>query len=125
MQGADAIEFWEGATKNLAPGITLVHCGGHFAGGAVLHWAAGAEGRGALLSGDILQVGPDGMVSFMYSYPNLIPLPARAVQAVAEAVRPFAYDRIYGAWWERVIESNAQAILLESVARYVSAIAPG
>jgi glyoxylase-like metal-dependent hydrolase (beta-lactamase superfamily II) len=122
MQGAAAVEFWEGGRKELAPGLTLIHCGGHFAGGTVLHWGAGAEGRGALFSGDILQVGPDGMVSFMYSYPNLIPLPARAVQAVAEAVKPFAYDRIYGAWWERVIESNASAAVAESVVRYVSAL---
>lgn len=122
MQGGATVEFWEGGRKELAPGLTLIHCGGHFAGGTVLHWGAGAESRGALFSGDILQVGPDGMVSFMYSYPNLIPLPARAVQAVAEAVKPFAYDRIYGAWWERVIESNASAAVAESVARYVSAL---
>jgi glyoxylase-like metal-dependent hydrolase (beta-lactamase superfamily II) len=122
MQGGDAIEFWEGSRKELAPGLTLIHCGGHFAGGTVLHWAAGAEGRGALLSGDIFQVGPDGMVSFMHSYPNLIPLGAQTVQTVAEAVEPFAYDRIYGAWWERVIEGNARAIVAESVARYVSAL---
>jgi glyoxylase-like metal-dependent hydrolase (beta-lactamase superfamily II) len=121
----DAIEFWEGPGKELAPGVTLIHCGGHFAGGTVLHWAAGAEGRGALLSGDILQVGPDGMVSFMYSYPNLIPLPAKAVQRVAEAVAPFAYDRIYGAWWERVIENNARTIVAQSVTRYLNAIRSG
>ena len=32
------------------------------------------------------------------------------------------YDRIYGAWWERVIESNAAPVVAESVARYVGAI---
>ena len=48
----------------------------------MLHWAGGADGRGALLSGDIVQVVPDRRyVSFMYSYPNLIPLPAAAVEA--------------------------------------------
>jgi glyoxylase-like metal-dependent hydrolase (beta-lactamase superfamily II) len=125
VQPGEAIEFWKGTRKELAPGITLIHCGGHFPGGTALHWAAGAEGRGALLSGDILQVGPDGMVSFMYSYPNLIPLPAKAVQTIAERVRPFSYDRIYGAWWDRVIETNAQTVVAESVARYVGAIAPG
>jgi glyoxylase-like metal-dependent hydrolase (beta-lactamase superfamily II) len=124
VQGGAVIEFWEGGRKELAPGLTLIRCGGHFAGGVVLHWAAGSEGRGALLSGDILQVGPDGMVSFMYSYPNLIPLAAPAVQAVADAVQPYRYDRIYGAWWDRVIEGNATAVVAESVARYLSAIAP-
>ena len=125
MRTGNAIQFWEEAQHELAPGVILIHCGGHFAGGTVLHWAAGAEGRGALLSGDILQVGPDGMVSFMYSYPNLIPLPARAVRRIAEAVEPFTYDRIYGAWWERVIERNAQTVVVESVARYLRAIGRG
>jgi hypothetical protein len=51
----------------------------HFAGGTVLHWAGGAEGRGALLAGDIIQVVPDRKhVSFMYSYPNYVPLAEKA-----------------------------------------------
>jgi glyoxylase-like metal-dependent hydrolase (beta-lactamase superfamily II) len=124
VQPGEAIEFWDGPRKELAPGITLIHCGGHFAGGTVLHWAGGAEGRGVLLSGDILQVTPDGMVSFMYSYPNLIPLPAKAVQAIAGAVKPLSHDRIYGAWWDRQIRSDAQAIVARSVARYLQAILP-
>ena len=122
MRRGDAIQFWEGAQHELAPGVTLIHCGGHFEGGTVLHWASAAEGRGALLSGDILQVGPDGLVSFMFSYPNLIPLSAKAVKKIAEAVAPFAHDRIYGAWWERVIEKDGEAIVEKSVARYLEAI---
>jgi glyoxylase-like metal-dependent hydrolase (beta-lactamase superfamily II) len=122
VQPGAAIEFWEGARKELAPGITLVHCGGHFAGGTVLHWAGGAEGRGVLLSGDILQVTPDGMVSFLYSYPNLTPLPASAVRVIAAAVNPLHYDRIYGAWWDRQVKSNAREIVAKSVARYTEAI---
>jgi glyoxylase-like metal-dependent hydrolase (beta-lactamase superfamily II) len=122
MRSGPAIEFWEGSQRELAPGVTLIHCGGHFAGGTVLHWAAGGEGRGALLSGDILQVGPDGMVSFMYSYPNLIPLPAKAVESIAQALESLTYDRIYGAWWERFIESDGKAAVKKSVARYLRAI---
>lgn len=122
MQSSAAIEFWDGPRRELAPGVTLIQCGGHFAGGTVLHWAGGANGGGALLSGDILQVGPDGMVSFMYSYPNLIPLPGTSVEQIAEAVRPFAYNRIYGAWWDRVIENNAESVMEKSVARYLAAI---
>lgn len=125
MQPGQAIEFWEGPRKELTPGVTLLRCGGHFAGGTVLHWAGGAEGRGALLSGDILQVTPDGMVSFMHSYPNLIPLSAQAVQIIAEALEPFAYNRIYGAWWDRVIASDARTIVAESIARYLRAVTPG
>jgi len=37
-------------------------------------------------------------VSFMYSYPNMIPLNARAVERIVQAVEPFAFDRIYGGW---------------------------
>ena len=43
----------------------------------MLHWPAGANGKGALLTGDIIQVVQDRRyVSFMRSYPNLIPLGA-------------------------------------------------
>ncbi len=117
-----AIEFWNGSQREIAPGVTLIHCGGHFAGGTVLHWTAGADGRGALLTGDILQVGPDRNVSFMYSYPNLIPLPADSVCAIDDALASLAYDRIYGAWWDRQIHSDAKAAVARSVARYIQAI---
>ena len=41
------------------PGLTLARIGGHFDGAAVLHWPAGAEGRGALLTGDTITVVQD------------------------------------------------------------------
>src|ERR1700757_2975139 len=59
MRPDKAIVFWEGETRNLGDGLTLIRCGGHFDGGTVLHWASGAGGKGALLSGDIIQVVPD------------------------------------------------------------------
>jgi len=34
-----AMQFWEGDTKLIARGLTLVRLGGHFEGGTVLHWA--------------------------------------------------------------------------------------
>jgi len=118
-----AIKFWEGETLSLFAGLSLIRCGGHFAGAQVLHWPAGAAGRGALLTGDVIMVAQDRRyVSFMYSYPNLIPLPARAVRRIIAAVEPFPYDRIYGAWWERVVSTDAQAALVRSAARYIAAI---
>jgi hypothetical protein len=123
MRPDEAIVFWKGETQALGEGLTLIRCGGHFAGGTVLHWAAGADGRGAVLSGDILQVVQDRRyVSFMYSYPNLIPLPAADVRHIVEAVRPYAFDRIYGAWWGRVVREDAQAAVERSAARYIKAI---
>ena len=119
-----AIELWEGETKELGEGLTLVRCGGHFAGGTVLHWAGGAEGRGVLLSGDIVQVIPDrSHVGFMYSYPNLIPLPASSVEAIAGALDPFQFDVLIGAWWGRVVPGDAKGIVARSAERYVRALA--
>jgi glyoxylase-like metal-dependent hydrolase (beta-lactamase superfamily II) len=123
MRPDPRISFWEGEAKPLFGGLTLIRCGGHFAGAQVLHWPAGAEGRGALLTGDIINVVQDRRyVSFMYSYPNLIPLPARAVRRIVDAVAPYSYDRIYGAWWERVVERDAAAAVARSAQRYIAAI---
>jgi hypothetical protein len=123
MRPDPAVRFWDGETHSLGDGLTLIRCAGHYAGAQVLHWAAGADGRGALLTGDILQVVQDRRyVSFMYSYPNLIPLPAAAVRRIVAAVEPFSYDRIHGAWWGRIIASDARAAVARSAERYIAAI---
>jgi hypothetical protein len=117
------IVHWTGETKDLGQGVTLVRCGGHFTGSAVLHWAAGAGGKGALFTGDTIMVVPDTRhMSFMYSYPNLVPLPASKVRAIAAKVEPYAFDRIYAAWWDRVSGHDAKARLARSVERYIAAI---
>jgi hypothetical protein len=121
-----SIEFWDGDRLDLPGGLTLLRLGGHFAGGTVLHWTAGAEGRGVLLSGDILQVVPDRrFVSFMRSYPNLIPLPPATVERMVAALEPFEFDRIYGAWWDRFILADAHDAVRRSAARYVQAVTEG
>jgi glyoxylase-like metal-dependent hydrolase (beta-lactamase superfamily II) len=123
MRPDPAFVFWEGETRPLWEGITLVRCGGHFPGSDVLHWAAGAEGRGALLAGDTIQVAPDlRYVSFMYSYPNMIPLNARAVTHIVESVEPYEFDRIYGGWWDRIVTNDAKAAVRHSAERYLRAI---
>ena len=123
MRPDPAVKFWDGPTYALAPGLTLIHCGGHFAGSTALHWAAGADGRGALFTGDTLQVAQDQRsVSFMRSYPNLIPLSAAAVAHIAAMVAPFAFERLYGGWWDRVIETNAAAAVQASATRYIAAL---
>lgn len=130
MRPDPRLTFWTGERRDLEelgiPGLTLVRCGGHFPGGTVLHWAAGAEGRGALLTGDVIQVVPDRRwVSFMWSYPNLIPLDAARVRRIVDAVAPYAYERIYGAWWDLHVESDAKAVVARSAARYLTAIQGG
>src|SRR5436853_1330022 len=129
MRPADAgsrIQFWEGTTLPLWDDLTLINCGGHFEGGTVLHWPACENGKGALLTGDIIQVVQDRRyVSFMRSYPNLIPLGAAAVDHILKAIEPFPFDQIYGAWWKANVLSDAKAAVARSAARYLRAIEAG
>ena len=123
MRPDPAIRFWDGDTLPLVDGVTLIRCGGHFAGGTVLHWAHGAGGRGALLSGDIVQVIPDRkFVSFMRSYPNLIPLSAPAVERIGALLEPYPFDAIHGAWFDRTIPHGGENVVRRSIARYVAAV---
>lgn len=123
MRDDAAIRYWDGETLEIAPGATLVRCGGHFPGSTILHWADGAGGDGALLTGDTIMVAQDRRtVSFMYSYANLIPLHAAAVRRIAGAVEPFEFEQIFGGWFGRnVLEGGKQAVRY-SVRRYLHAI---
>jgi hypothetical protein len=123
MRPDSCIELWQGETRSLWDGLTLIRAGGHFDGGTVLHWPAGAGGRGALLAGDILQVAQDRRhVSFMYSYPNYIPLSAATIDRIVAAVEPFEFDRIYGAWWDRNVTSDGKNVVRRSAERYKTAL---
>jgi glyoxylase-like metal-dependent hydrolase (beta-lactamase superfamily II) len=118
-----AIVAWRGESQRISDDILLLRAGGHFAGGTVLHWRAAADGKGALFTGDVVMVAMDRRsVSFMYSFPNYIPLNAAAIRRVADVVAPLAFDRIYGAWWGRNIANDAKALLDKSVERYLAAI---
>jgi hypothetical protein len=120
MRPDPAIRFWDGDDMKLADGITLLRLGGHFAGGTVLHWANGTQRRGALLSGDIVQVGPHPQkVSFLWSYPNMMPLPAAKIRRIASALEPYAFERVYGAFPGRQITENGKAVVLGSAERYI------
>jgi hypothetical protein len=114
-----AVRTWSG-TLSVLPGVTLVQCGGHFPGSAVAHWAGGAGGAGVLLAGDTIFVTPgEDRLTFVWSAPNRLPLPERAVRAVVEAVRPYPFDRIYGGWWEPVLRRDARRVLAASAQRYI------
>jgi glyoxylase-like metal-dependent hydrolase (beta-lactamase superfamily II) len=120
MRPDPAVRLWEDRLE-VFPGVTLVQCGGHFAGSAVLHWAQGAAGRGALLVGDTITVVSDRRyVSFMRSYPNLIPLPASEVERIARTVEPLAFELIYGGWWDRDIRQGAAEAVQASARRYAA-----
>jgi glyoxylase-like metal-dependent hydrolase (beta-lactamase superfamily II) len=126
MRPDPAIVFWDSPTYSLEAGITLIQCGGHFPGSTVLHWAAGAEGRGALFTDDTMYIVADNRyLTFMYSYPNYIPLPAAAVERIVKAVEPFAFDRIYGGWFDKIVPTDAKAAVTRSAERYIRAITDG
>jgi hypothetical protein len=90
-------------------------------------WITRSDGRVELWEGETLDLG-DGLtlircwVGFMYSYPNLIPLPEAAVRAIAEKLEPCEFDTIYGAWWDRIVRRDGAAIVQRSAERYVRAL---
>jgi glyoxylase-like metal-dependent hydrolase (beta-lactamase superfamily II) len=100
--------------------VTVVQVGGHFEGSTVLHWSDGADGRGALFTGDSIAVTQDRRwVTFMRSYPNYIPLPAETVQGIVAAVEPYEFDRIYGCWPGSEVRTGAKDAVRRSAERYV------
>lgn len=116
-----ALHLWDGEQQRIGADVTLIRCGGHFAGSAVLHWASG---DGHLLTGDTMQVVADrAHVSFMRSYPNLIPLGPSGIERIRAAIEPFRFASVHGAFPGRTIEGDGKAAVERSVARYLSAIA--
>jgi hypothetical protein len=126
MRDDESIKYWSGDTKRLFGDLTLIRLGGHFKGGTVLHWPQGSGGRGALLSGDILQVVPDRRhVSFMWSYPNYIPLPAFILREMSNRIESFNYDSVYGGFWDMEITRDGKQAVSESFRRYLSILEKG
>ena len=123
MRPSERIDFWSGDRRRVSGELELIRLGGHFEGGTVCLWHIGAGGKGALLAGDIVQVVADrDWVSFMYSYPNLIPLAAGEVERIRGIVETLEFDRVYGAWWDRIVVEDAKTKVLQSAERYVKAL---
>lgn len=126
MRPDPRIRFWSGRTLEIPGGLRLVSTGGHFEGYQVLHWPEGAGGKGALMAGDQPQICMDPrQVTFMYSYPNYIPLNAPTIRHVVGCLEPLAFDRIYGAFFTRgkgVVPDRAKEVVARSAERYLKAI---
>ncbi len=126
MRPDPAVRFWSGERLDLGAGLALIRTGGHFEGYQVLHWPGGAGGKGALMAGDQPQICMDSrQVSFMYSYPNYIPLNAPAIRRIRACLDPLPFDRLYGAFFLRgkgVIPAGAKATVERSADRYLRAI---
>src|SRR5690625_2480555 len=114
------LHHWRGDTHAIAPGLTLIRCGGHFDGANVLH---STEGKGRLFSGDVLQVTPDRKhISVMWSYPNYVPVGAAVIRTIEATLVPCDYDAVLGAFPGMSIEEGGKAAVARSLARYLAAI---
>ena len=123
MRPDDVVKYWEGDTRELFGGLKLVKTGGHFDGFQVALWPAGAGGKGVLLAGDQPYVCQDRRwVSFMWSYPNMIPLGPKAIRQVAAALKPLKFDRLYGAFPGQLVSSGAGEAVARSARRYLKMI---
>ncbi|WP_304502141.1 hydrolase [Brachybacterium sp. FME24] len=112
------LHLWQGEERVL-PGVVAVQLGGHFPGSAVVHWNGG-DGRGVLLSGDTIAPNTDGRTTtFMYSYPNRIPLSGPVALRVAAGAARFAFDRLYGNF-PGAIRGGAREAVLTSAARHAA-----
>ena len=120
MRSDESIEFWDGETIKLGTQMTLVRCGGHFPGSAVLRH--GRDG-GEIFTGDTFHVNPDRRsVGVMYSFPNYIPVSAAKIRQVAAAIEPYEFRRVYGQWWDAVIPDNGKEVIRHSAERYAAAV---
>jgi glyoxylase-like metal-dependent hydrolase (beta-lactamase superfamily II) len=118
MRPDPSVRFWEEETLKLSSGMTLIHCGGHFPGSAILHHN---RDGGEIFTGDTFHVNPDRRtVGWMYSFPNYIPVSAATVWRVVRAVEPFEFRHIYGQWWDAVIADDGKDCVRRSAERYVA-----
>jgi glyoxylase-like metal-dependent hydrolase (beta-lactamase superfamily II) len=125
MRSAGAVSYWTGDTHMLFGELRLARCGGHFPGYQVLLWPQGYGGNGVLFAGDQPQVCMDRRwVTFMYSYPNWIPLDADTVNAITRVLDAMRFDRLYGAFGRNILE-GAKATIARSRERYLTAIGAG
>ena len=119
----DAIRFWRGETLALSDDVSLIRLGGHFTGSTALWWRSGPRDGGSLFPGDAVQVVMDRRrTTFMYSYPNMIPLAPAVVRRLRERLAPLSYDDLYGFTWGRQIIGGAKAAVDASFNRYLAAI---
>lgn len=123
----DCIQFWSGDSLEVASGVTLIRTGGHFNGGTMLHRAGnpsaeGEQAQGVLLSGDIISVVADRRwVTFLYSYPNAIPLDELSVRRIADMVKSYPFERVRDAFGRYVLADGNGAVQ-RSADRYIKHI---
>jgi hypothetical protein len=123
MRPDKCIRSWTGGKNEILQGLTLINSGGHFDGFQAMHWASGAGGKGVLLSADQPMVCSDRRwVTFLYSYPNMIPLGATAVRRIVKDLQPFSFEKIYGGFPGKVVSHDGNGVVTRSAERYLRSI---
>lgn len=113
------IHYWKGDVLSLHPNLSLHRLGGHFKGAAIAHCA---KGGGTIFSGDVIRVAADrNWATFMYSYPNFIPLSASVVGRMANGLKELKFEQLYDAFY-KVMETGAKEKVLNSADRYMAAL---
>lgn len=117
------VRFWAGETLDLAPAVQLVRLGGHFDGSSGLWWKTGPRPGGSLFPGDAVQVAMDRrFATFMYSYPNGIPLAPAALNDLAVRLDGLTFEDVFGFSTGRQIVGDGKARIEASLTRYRAAV---
>ncbi|KAF1949474.1 hypothetical protein CC80DRAFT_484433 [Byssothecium circinans] len=117
------VRKWITETRELdeVQGMTAIVAGGHFDGSMMLHW------EDKLFIADTMMSVPSGLYhhnrlpgtisfSFMWAYPNMIPLPPNKVHWIWKAIKPFSFVTTYGGFpGQNVTRKDLKAQVLESM----------
>jgi glyoxylase-like metal-dependent hydrolase (beta-lactamase superfamily II) len=124
QRASPQLRFWRGERLALSDELALVHLPGHFAGSTGLWWKEGPHGGGALFPGDALQVVMDRRhVTFMYSYPNAIPLAPATVRGLRSSLAALGFADVFGFSHGRQIIGRGREAVDASFERYLNAVA--
>ncbi|PKR87368.1 MBL fold metallo-hydrolase [Pleomorphomonas diazotrophica] len=117
------LRFWSGDRFQLTDAVDLVHLPGHFEGSTGLLWKNGPRPGGSLFPGDAIQIGMDRRIaSFMYSYPNAIPLGRKSLTRLKAKVDPLEFKDLYGSFEGKQMIGDAKALVEASFVRYKAAL---
>jgi len=117
-------KFIEGTTS-IIDGVTAIQAGGHFDGSLILHWEK------KIFIADTMMTVPSGFYhkdrlpgtttfSFMWSYPNMIPLPPSKIYGIWNALKPFEFEESYGGFpGQNVKRPDLKEQVLESMKVFV------
>jgi glyoxylase-like metal-dependent hydrolase (beta-lactamase superfamily II) len=133
------IKLWEGTDLDLLDGeVHVVAAGGHFDGSCILIWKRGRSSPKFTLSrrplltllldrfppiaftADTIMVVMDrNFVSFMRSYPNMIPLKPASLIELWNRVKPHQFDELWGGFPNANLREGAKAKVFKSARRYL------